>query len=154
MMVGVPNFLRDRRCFAQKLTLSPALQVQHLPRFVRRCDFQRELVKHARYLDNLIRITSRKLASFDIQAVLKPHADVSSHKSRLCCHRHLMAARSKNGPDVVSTEKTVRGTSHEYNVVRLRPNSAQDAEHTLNKEGGLTSPLSRKYARLYRCPMS
>src|SRR4051794_36252819 len=98
------------------------LQVQQLPRFVRRCDFQRELVEHARYLGNLIRVTSGKLAPFDIQAVFKTHADVSSHKSRLRCHRHLVAARSKNGPDVISAEKAVRGTSHEYDVVRLRPN--------------------------------
>ena len=70
----------------------------------------------------------------DQSEVLEPDADVAAHRGGHRGDGELIAAGAEHRPSVLLAEQTVGGALHMHDVLGMRADPAQDAEHGLDEQ--------------------
>src|SRR5262249_47055611 len=89
---------------------------------------------------HLARVAFGQLARADPDRVFQANARVATHRDGLRSDRQLVAAGAQYAPLVVAAEQAIRGALHHRNVLGMRTDAAQDAEHRLDEKWRLDQP--------------
>src|ERR1017187_3511513 len=116
-----------RRCSDSDVLFS--LEREHRARLGRRRDLETEFIEQAADLGDLFGIAGREPAAPDAQGVPETDSNVAAKHGRLRDQRHLMSTRGQRRPNIVAAEQTVRRAAHEYDVIGIGADPAEDAEH-------------------------
>ena len=132
---------RERRRRSRRLirrTQNPTSPLPFRPRISPRIVGRRDLEPQP--LDDLPRrahlrgIRLGELAGSEPQAVLEPDAHVAAHRRRLRGDRQLVAAGAEHAPAVLVAEEPVGRALHVHDVLGMRADAAEDAEHALDEQ--------------------
>ena len=111
-------------------------QIKHLACFIRGRDLRAEVFHDSPDFRDLLCVRCGQFAATDEKAVLKTNPHVPAHLARRRCKRHLRPARRQNRPAILVAQKLVRGLLHEDEVLDIRTDAAQNAQHELQEDDG------------------
>ena len=136
----------------QNPTLSRPFSPRYLPRIVRRRDLEPQPLDDLPRRAHLRRVRLGELARSEPQAVLEPDAHVAAHRGRHRSDRQLVAAGAEHAPAVLVAEQAVGRALHVRDVVGMRADAAQDAEHALDEQRRLHDAAIEEVRRRVQVP--
>src|SRR5262249_3035367 len=117
-----------------KCHLVAALEGEDFARLVRGCDLKPETFEDLAHLSDLLGVRFRELAGTDPEGILHADAHVAAHGGSHRCHAHLVGARTKHRPMIIVAKKAIGCALHHHDILRMRPDAAEDAEHRLHEQ--------------------
>src|SRR5487761_1784173 len=111
-----------------------ALERQHLARFFRGRDFERQVFEDGADALHLIGVALGELALADIKRILEADADAAAHDRAHGDERQLMPPCRQDRPVILLAEQPVGDRLHVGDVVRIGADSAENAEDRLHQE--------------------
>src|SRR5271157_803569 len=122
-----------------EMYLVESFEMQNLSRFVGCGWFYAKLTGYARDLGDLLCITLRHPAFFDINIIFKTYTNIPTYKQGLCADGKLGASCNAHGELEIS-DHLVRIIDKKHEILRTRRNAAQNAHDELDINGLLDIP--------------
>src|SRR5215813_11787566 len=131
---AMPRQVSIPSAIASEGDLVAALELQHGAGLVRRCDVERQLLDDLADAADLLGVALGQPSGAEIDAVLEPDPDIAAHRRADGGEVDLVATGRQDRPLIVPPEQAVRGPPHVHQILRMRPDAAQDAEDRLHEE--------------------
>src|ERR1700682_3511024 len=124
-----------------------AFELQDLARLVRSGNGEAHPLDDLPHGADLRGVRFGELAGSEPQAVLETDTHVAPHPRRHGRDRQLVAPRAQHAPPVLVAEQAIRRAFHVRDIVRMRTDATENAEHTLDEKRRLDHPAVEEMLR-------
>src|SRR5262250_1596325 len=131
---AMPRQVSIPSAMASEGHLVAALELQHGAGLVRRRDVERQLLDDLADAADLLGVALGQPPGTEIDAVLEPDPDIAAHRRADGGEVDLVAPGRQDRPLVIPPEQAVRRPPHMHEVLRMRPDAAEDTEDRLHEE--------------------
>src|SRR6476661_4264866 len=131
-----------------KRHLIAALELQDLPRLVRRCDLKGEAFQHLADDADLIGVGFGKLAGAGPKRILETDAYIGAHGGADGGEGDLIATGAQDRPLIAVLEQPVGRSLHMHEILGMGPDAAQYAEDRLDEQRRLDQAAVEEMAQI------